>query len=221
LEAIDAQNPEHVREELGDLFLLTTMIAYMYEQEGLFSVADALDGIAAKLVRRHPHVFDGPRPLSSAQVLDNWARIKVEQEGRKPKDSLLDGVSRSLPPLDRACQLQKKAAQAGFDWPNIQGIMDKIQEELAESAEALGLAGPDAESPAVEEELGDLLFSVINLCRYCRADPSAALHRSNVKFLRRFTYVEGEMKKSGQPMGQETLALMNRYWEDAKAAARE
>ena len=138
IEAIDEQNPDHIREELGDLFLLVTMISYMYQQEKLFTVSDVLNDISEKLIRRHPHVFGELRAenqegtLSSGMVLDNWARIKVEQEGRKPKDSVLDEVSRGLPPLDRAWKLQKKAAKQGFDWPNVKGALDKLKEELAE-----------------------------------------------------------------------------------------
>jgi len=155
LEAIDEKDPAHIAEELGDLFLLATMISYMHEQEGKFSVADALSNVGKKLIRRHPHVFGEVKVKDSAEVLENWAQIKVEQEGRKPKDSVLDEVSGGLPPLDRAFKLQKKAAKKGFDWPDIKGVTDKIKEELDET-----LAAKNAEE--TEEELGDLLFSVIN-----------------------------------------------------------
>jgi len=120
IEAIDEQDPPHIKEELGDLFLLVTMLSYMHQQEGPFTVADALNSVSEKLIRRHPHVFGEEKVKDSAQVLQNWARIKVEQEGRKPKDSALDEVSRALPPLDRACKLQKKAAKKGFDWPEVE-----------------------------------------------------------------------------------------------------
>jgi tetrapyrrole methylase family protein/MazG family protein len=141
IEAIDEKEPFHIQEELGDIFLLVTMISYMYEEAGAFAIADVLNGISEKLLRRHPHVFGkaenasvsegppgsgnvntSPGLLSSEDVLKNWARIKVEQEGRKPKDSVLDEVSRALPPLDRAFKLQKKAAKKGFDWPDVAGV---------------------------------------------------------------------------------------------------
>jgi tetrapyrrole methylase family protein/MazG family protein len=206
IEAIDEQNPSHIQEELGDLFLLATMLSYMHEEKGLFSVADALRTVSEKLVRRHPHVFGETKVKDSAEVLNNWAKIKVEQEGRKPKDSILDEVSAGFPPLDRAWKLQKKAAKAGFDWPNAEGVIEKVKEELDEV-----IAGDN-----VEEELGDLLFSVINLCRYLKVEPSAALHRTNIKFIKRFKYVEKMMKKTGHEMKQENLALMDQYWEAAK-----
>jgi tetrapyrrole methylase family protein/MazG family protein len=217
LEAIDEKEPSHIREELGDLFLLVTMLSYMYEQEGLFSVEDVLEGVAAKLIRRHPHVFAGVQVKDSAEVLDNWARIKVEQEGRKPKDSLLDEVSRALPPLDRAYKLQKKAAKAGFDWPDLEGVSAKIREELEEVEEAAPRQFVDGVSPEeLETELGDLLFSVVNLCRFLKVEPSVALQRTNAKFVSRFSYVERKMRETNRPLNQENLALMDQYWEEAK-----
>jgi tetrapyrrole methylase family protein/MazG family protein len=214
VEAIGEKDPVHIREELGDIYLLATMIAYMHEQEGLFSVEDALRGITEKLVRRHPHVFgesaDRAEGLSSAEVLRNWAKIKVEQEGRAPRDGILDGVSRSLPPLDRANKLQKKAAKAGFDWPDLEGVMNKLEEELAEVSGALG------DREALEEELGDLLFSAVNLCRFLKVDPSTALQGANAKFVRRFGYVEKRMKETGQEMRAGSLEAMDAFWEEAK-----
>jgi tetrapyrrole methylase family protein/MazG family protein len=223
IEAIDEKDPSHVREELGDIFLLVTMIAYMHEQDGRFTVADVLEGISEKLVRRHPHVFEGLKAedgsaLNSAEVLDNWARIKVEQEGRKPKDSILDEVSRGLPPLDRAWKLQKKAAKAGFDWPDIRGVSAKIEEELEEVLSAAGKNTPEIPSSqaALEEELGDLLFSVVNLCRYLKVEPSVALQRTNLKFTERFKHVEKRMKETGRAMTPQNLAAMDQYWNEAK-----
>jgi tetrapyrrole methylase family protein/MazG family protein len=217
IEAIDEEDPPHVREELGDLFLLVTMIAYMHEQEGFFTISGVLEGISEKLIRRHPHVFagTGDANLSSAEVLDNWAKIKVEQEGRAPKDSLLDEVSRSLPPLERACKLQKKAAKGGFDWPTIEGVLAKLREELEETEEVLSGDEPAA-GGRLEEELGDLLFSAVNLCRRLKVEPQAALRRANAKFTRRFKYVEKVMKENGQELGPGNLELMDRLWEEAK-----
>ena len=228
VEAIDEKVPAHIAEELGDIFLLVTMLAYMHEQEGKFSVADVLAGVSEKLIRRHPHVFGTVQVQDSAEVLNNWAKIKVEQEGRKPKDSILDEVSSGLPPLDRAWKLQKKAAKAGFDWPDIDGVIAKIREELDEAREAAArvadnkaagaAANEAAHLEAVEEELGDLLFSVVNLCRYLNVEPSVALHRTNGKFVGRFKYVENMMKKNGQEMKQENLGVMDQYWNEAKKA---
>ncbi|MDR3166571.1 MAG: nucleoside triphosphate pyrophosphohydrolase [Treponema sp.] len=215
IEAIDEKEPDHIREELGDLFLLVTMISYMHEQEGLFSVEDVLTELAEKLIRRHPHVFGDLKVRDSAEVLDNWARIKVEQEGRKPKDSLLDTVSRGLPPLDRAWKLQKRAAKAGFDWPDLQGVLNKIEEELEETKGEI----QEGREDRIEAELGDLLFSVVNLCRFLKIEPSVALQRTNGKFTERFKYMERGMKDAGQEMKGENLALMDALWEEAKKAA--
>jgi tetrapyrrole methylase family protein/MazG family protein len=212
VEAIDEKSPAHIKEELGDLYLLVTMLSYMHQEEGLFTVEEVLRGIAEKLIRRHPHVFGETKVRDSAEVLENWAKIKVEQEGRKPKDSVLDQVSRGLPPLDRAFKLQKKAAKAGFDWPNLEGVTAKIREELGE-AEA---AARDGNREALEGELGDILFSAVNLCRYLAVDPSVALQRTNVKFEKRFKHVEQRMKESGRTMGPEHLAAMDAYWDEAK-----
>ena len=219
IEAIDTKSTAHIREELGDLFLLVTMIAYMHEQEGFFSVAETLEEIGAKLVRRHPHVFGESDARTTAEVLDQWARIKVEQEGRTPKDSILDEVSRALPPLERAYKLQKKAAKAGFDWPQLEGVWEKIHEEEEEVRRAIvhyeKISTPEHQSH-LEEELGDLLFAVVNLCRYVKVDPSVALQRANIKFSERFKAVEQGMKTLGLPMQQEHLATMDRLWNEAK-----
>jgi tetrapyrrole methylase family protein/MazG family protein len=218
IEAIDEKDPAHIKEELGDLFLLATMISYMHQQDGLFTVADVLEEIAKKLIRRHPHVFAETKVKDSAEVLDNWARIKIEQEGRTPKDSVLDEVSRSLPPLDRAWKLQKKAAKSGFDWVNTQGVIAKIDEELNEVAQAITAAeaGEADADNELEEELGDLLFSVVNLCRFLKVEPSVALQRANIKFVKRFKYIEKHMKAAGVNMDAESLEVMERFWQKAK-----
>ena len=218
IEAIDEKKPAHIREELGDIFLLVTMLAYMHEEEGVFSTADVLRTVSDKLIRRHPHVFGETIVRDSNEVLDNWAKIKAEQEGRGAKDSILDEVSSGLPPLDRSWKLQKKAAKAGFDWPSVEGVVEKIREELAEVMEAaVTAAGGESSGEKIEEELGDLLFSVVNLCRYLKVEPSIALRRTNSKFVKRFKYLEKKMQEIGQEMKPENLRLMDQYWNDAKA----
>ena len=226
VEAIDNKNPSHIKEELGDLFLVTAMISYMFEQEGKFSTADVLQTVSEKLIRRHPHVFaetwvkESTEALSSSQVLDNWARIKAEQEGQGQKDSVLDSVGSGIPPLERAWKLQKKAAKAGFDWPDIDGVFKKVHEEFNEIHEAVFAGQKDIGNPDtqknIEEELGDLLFSVVNLCRYLNIEPSVALHRTNNKFIYRFKFVEKKMKETGRKMKPENLDIMDQYWNDAK-----
>jgi len=211
IEAIDKGESGHIKEELGDLFLLVTMMAYMHEQQELFSVADVLEALSEKLIRRHPHVFGTTQVSSAEEALKNWSKIKVQVEGREPKDSLLDEVSRGLPPLDRAFKLQKKAAKAGFDWPDAAGVISKIKEEIKEVESAI------TEPPAaLEEELGDLLFSVINLCRFFNIEPSVALQRTNIKFTERFKHVEKRMKETGMEMNAQNLNVMDSYWNEAK-----
>jgi tetrapyrrole methylase family protein/MazG family protein len=216
VEAIDEQNPAHIKEELGDIFLLATMISYMHEQAGAFSLNEVLLGLTDKLIRRHPHVFGTVPVKDSAEVLENWARYKVTVEGREKKDSVLDTVHRGIPPLDRAYKLQKKASNAGFDWESVEGIFDKITEELGEVKAELNAECPQK----LEAELGDLLFIVVNLCRFLHIEPSVALQRTNIKFVNRFKYIEKMMKETEQEMKIENIAVMEEYWEQAKKALK-
>jgi len=211
IEAISEKDPAHIKEELGDLFLLVTMLAYIHQEKDAFSVFDVLECICEKLVRRHPHVFAGKEVKDTAEVLDNWAKIKVEQEGRRPKDSILDEVKAGLPPLDRAYRLQKKAAKAGFDWSNIDDIFKKMDEELGEAREAIS-----GKNGNPEDELGDVLFMAVNMCRFLGIDPSMALLKTKAKFTGGFGHVEKRMKETGQEMKKENLAIMDSYWDEAK-----
>ena len=222
VEAISEKDSAHIREEAGDLFMLATMIPYMFEQESAFSVEDTLAGVAEKLVRRHPHVF-GDTPLGAAAtpdaVVDLWNSIKETKEGRRKKDSILDEVPRHLPPLEKAYKLQKKAAKAGFDWTKTGSVWDKIYEEFeearSESSEDGSIAA-EAPNDKLEEELGDLLFSVVNLCRFQGVDPALAIGRCNDKFLHRFRAIEEGMKNRNLELGPEHMALMDELWDEAK-----
>ena len=211
IEAIDENDPAHIAEELGDIFLIATMLCYMHEEQGKFTAADALNTVNEKLIRRHPHVFGDVKVKDSAEILDNWAAIKIEKEGRKPKDSILDEVSFALPQMERAFKLQKKAAKVGFDWQDTEGVISKIQEELEEAKEQAANQGA-----ALEEELGDLLFAVVNLCRFLKVEPSTALRRTNAKFTERFKYVEKKMKETSQEMKKENLNIMDKFWNEIK-----
>jgi len=213
VEAINEADPAHVCEELGDVFLLAGMISYMYEQAGAFKVSEVLEGITAKLIRRHPHVFGESDAATAEEVLKQWNDIKVHVEGRKQKDSVLDDVSKALPPLDRAYRMQKKAAKKGFDWPDIAPVWAKLQEEIAETRNALAVGGHDQ----LEDELGDVLFSVVNLSRFIGVEPSVALQRANSKFERRFRHVERSMKTAGLDMDASQFETMDRLWDEAKS----
>jgi tetrapyrrole methylase family protein / MazG family protein len=213
VEAINEADPEHVKEELGDVFLLVIMIGYMYEQTGEFTLADSLNGLSDKLIRRHPHVFGESDADTSEKVLKQWAEIKVNVEGRPKKDSILDEVSHALPPLERAYKIQKKAAKVGFDWLEEESVWDKLREELEESREACR----DGSTEKKEDEIGDLLFSAVNVARFMGIDPMVALHRTIGKFSQRFKYVEKKMKDSGREMNQKEFDFMDGLWNEAKA----
>ncbi len=214
IEAIDNNDTEHIKEELGDLFLLITMISYMHEQEGSFTVSGPLQSISDKLIRRHPHVFGESRVEGTAEVLEQWNRIKETIEGREKKNSVLDKVARGLPPLERAYQLQKRASKAGFDWKNQEPVWEKVHEELRELHEAKQQADP----LAIEEEFGDLIFSMINLSRFLDIDPALALEKTNRKFYTRFRHVEKTMKEQGLEMSPDKFKIMDQFWEDAKSS---
>ncbi|THB68204.1 MAG: nucleoside triphosphate pyrophosphohydrolase, partial [Spirochaetaceae bacterium] len=216
VDAINSGDFDHIREELGDAFMMLTMLSVIYEEDGRFSIDDIMQEVSEKLIRRHPHVFSNSENLDAGQIAMQWEEIKEKVEGRK-KDSVLDKVSHSLPPLERAWKMQKKAAKSGFDWNNAEPVWDKIAEELAETREAWNaLEKCQASQEHLEEELGDLLFSVVNVARFLNIDPAVALQRSNSKFDRRFRQVEAAMKTRGHKMGPESFNEMDQLWEDIK-----
>ena len=212
IDAIHENDDSHLKEELGDVFLIVTMISYMKEQEGSFTVRDVLDEIAEKLIRRHPHVFGDSEAKDSQEVIKQWDQIKVNVEGRKPKKNLLDKISKGLPPLERAYKIQKKVSKAGFDWPNEQGVWDKVHEEIEEVRHV-----EPGNRDHLREEIGDLLFSVVNISRYFGIDPAEALHECNGKFISRFNYVEDNMQKKNLEMRTETFEIMDQLWEESKS----
>lgn len=212
--AIEAHDDQNLREELGDLYLLVTMVAWMKEQEGAFTVEAALTGIAEKLVRRHPHVFGSAKTESADQALRQWDEIKAEEKKAAGiSGSALDTVPKSLPPLEKAAELQKKAARVGFDWPGPEPVWDKIDEELGELRDAVRTG----DARRIEEEVGDLLFSVVNLARLLKASPSLALHGTNAKFEGRFREVERRLSNQGTRLVDAGLARMDELWNQVKA----
>jgi len=213
-EAVDAireNDSDHLKEELGDVYLLVTMIAYMNQQIDNFSIEEVLDGISEKLVRRHPHVFGDATAEDSEQVLKQWEDIKVHVEGRPEKKSILHKVSKGLPPLERAYKLQKKAAKVGFDWPDINGVWDKVHEEIEEVR-----AVKEGNTEHLTEEIGDLLFSVVNIARYLGIDPAEAMHKCNQKFITRFSYVEKRMEDENLVMDGDNFLKMDQFWDESK-----
>lgn len=221
-EAITEQDSAHMKEETGDLFLLATMVGYMNQQAGLYSVADSLREASGKLVRRHPHVFGDVSLDNPDQVVEQWNAIKEKVEGRRRKDSVLDEVHRHLPPLEKAYKLQKKAAKVGFDWRRPEDIWPKVEEEIQEIRQACAEHQSDAvhetgQQDRLLDEFGDLLFAVINAARLYGVDPSIALHHANEKFAGRFRHVEHRMREAGLPLSSDQMETMDRYWNEAKA----
>ena len=217
VEAITGDDVAHVREELGDVYLLVTMIGVIFEERGAFSVSESLEEIGEKLVRRHPHVFGESAATTSGEIIEQWDRIKVEQEGKGRKDDYLHGVGGSLPPLERACKLQKRAAKVGFDWPDFAGVVGKLHEEIDETkAEHDLYASGSHDVRALEDEIGDLLFSAVNVARHAGVDPGVALHRANQKFVERFGAIERGLRAAGKSLENASLDEMEAIWQSAK-----
>lgn len=215
LDAIDSRNWSALEEELGDLLLEAVFFAQMAREAGLFSISDSLDAINEKLVRRHPHVFAGGAAKTAGEVKQRWDEIKAE-ERKAAGDSeagLLDKVPRSLPALVEAAQLTSRASGVGFDWNDAGQVLEKLEEELAELAEARARNAPPEE---IEGEVGDLLFVIVNLARFLKVDPEQALRRTNRKFRERFSYVEQRLRAAGRQPAQSTLEEMDRLWNESK-----
>ena len=218
VDAIERGDFDDLRDELGDLLLQVVFHARLAQEAGLFTFTEVVKSICDKLVRRHPHVFGDAKALSAEAVTTQWETIKAEEKAQKnhaPSSGLLEGVPLPLPALTRSVKLQKKASTVGFDWNDARQVLAKIREETDEVAAEL--QSPDAEaSPALEEEIGDLLFVVANLARHARVDPEQALRGANVKFERRFRHIENELARRGQTLEAATLDEMEALWIDAK-----
>lgn len=222
LETIDDDDPDHMREELGDLLLQIMLHSQMEEETGAFTVYDVIQELNEKLIYRHPHVFGNLSAEDAEAALNNWEAMKAEEKKRKgiapERQSAISGVPRDLPALMKAYKLQKKAAKAGFDWEEIGGVWSKLEEEIRELKEAVAHK-QDPESQ--ELELGDVLFSVVNAARFIGADPEQALTRTIRKFTQRFHYVEERLREQGKTPGDSTLEEMDVLWNEAKSKERE
>lgn len=210
LEAVDAEDTEGMREELGDILMQIVFHARMAEEAGRFDLQDVIDEVVDKLIRRHPHVFGETKVTGSDEVLVNWEAIKkTEKTERK---HVLDGVTQGLPALLRAYKLQSKAAKVGFDWPDVKGVWDKVQEELAELQEALA----SGDRAAAENELGDVLFALVNYARHQKIEPEVALNGTNNRFAKRFAHVESCVEASGKAWQDFSLDELDQFWDEAK-----
>ena len=211
IEAIENEDAPLLCEELGDLLLQIVFHARVAEECGEFSMQDVIDGVTEKMIRRHPHVFGDISVRDAGEVLVNWEAIKAkEKEGKRV--SVLDGVSPGLPALMAAFKLQKKAAKVGFDWTEVKDVWEKVREELGELAEA----SAEGDTHAIEEEFGDVLFSLVNLSRFLHIEPETSLTAANHKFRRRFTFIEDKVHELGKKWDDMTLAEMDKLWEQAK-----
>jgi MazG family protein len=261
LEAIDNRDWEELAGELGDLLLQVLSYAEMAKEQESFSIDDVLDRLSTKLINRHPHVFGDVKADTSDEVKRNWEAIKVEEkklEEKKKREaggvgdddtaagvkeqrrSILAGVSSAMPSLLEAYKLSSRAAQAGFDWPDIEGLFDKLNEETAELREQLqefpapgprpqgrGVAGsgrtivPEDLQARLESEVGDLFFVLVNLARYLSVDPESSLRKTNRKFKRRFQWMEDRLHESGRSADQTPMEELESLWQQAKAAERD
>ncbi|MBQ7717898.1 MAG: nucleoside triphosphate pyrophosphohydrolase [Clostridia bacterium] len=210
VEAIESGDMTKVYDELGDLLLQVVMHAQIAKENGEFDIADVTNAVSTKMIRRHPHVFGTTQVNGSEEVLDNWEKIKKVEKGESKTSEGLDSVAHSLPALIRAQKVQKKASKAGFDWEDIGGAIDKIKEETAEFEEAV------KNGSNTEEELGDLLFSVVNAARFAKVDSEEALTQSTRKFIKRFAKMEDEVLKSGKRLEDLSLDEMDMIWNKIK-----
>jgi MazG family protein len=226
LEEARLGRPDDLREELGDLLFQITFFARVAQERGEFNIDDVIDGVHAKMVRRHPHVFGDLEAGDSAAVLRNWEAIKAEEKRAAGKGtvgtgdaSILDGVSTKAPALMEAHQISTKVARVGFDWTQIKDIFDKLQEEVDELREAIKThadSNEEADHQHVREEIGDLLFVVTNIARRLNVEPEAALKLSNRKFRRRFGYIERRLLESDRKFEDTTLEDLEELWQHAK-----
>jgi MazG family protein len=208
MDAIDRRDWKELTGELGDLMLQAVFFSQMAAEEGHFTIGDALRSINEKLIRRHPHVFGEENAATAGDVLKRWDEIKASEKGKKPQ-GLLDAVPRALPALVEAEQISTRAANKGFDWRNVNEVLAKLDEERAE----LAAAGSQSE---FEDELGDMLFTIVNLARFLKVDPEQALRRTNAKFRQRFAHVEQGVAASGKTWKETPVEEMEAYWQAAK-----
>ncbi|HTP64235.1 MAG TPA: nucleoside triphosphate pyrophosphohydrolase [Geobacteraceae bacterium] len=210
-EAIDRNEPEHLKEELGDLMLQPVFHAVIAEEKGEFTLDGVLDAICDKLVRRHPHVFAGQVIGTADEQVVNWERIKKEEHGESRK-SALAGVPPHLPALLKAQKITEKAARVGFDWEHVDQVFAKVLEELHEFEETMA----EGDDKRMEAELGDLLFAIVNLGRFLSINPEEALRKTIARFMDRFSYIEDALHTIGMQMKDATLDEMEKLWEEAK-----
>jgi tetrapyrrole methylase family protein/MazG family protein len=212
IDAIDQKDDENIIEELGDVLLQVMLHSQIGEDNGYFQVDDVIRAITDKMIHRHPHVFGNSEAETVEEVYKNWDELKKEEKGKEQQSSVLEGIPKQLPSLAKAYKLQHKAAKVGFEWDDVSGVWDKLDEELQEVKEAIEADN----SLEIEKELGDVLFVLANLARYYKINPEIALNRSNQKFLSRFSFIEEQLKSKQKDIKQTSLEEMDDLWNQAK-----
>jgi tetrapyrrole methylase family protein / MazG family protein len=213
-DAILEGNPDEIKKELGDILLHIVFYAKIGSEEGNFDIKIIIDSLCEKLIRRHPHIYGDVKADDEEAVKQNWEKIKLQEKGN---DSVLGGVPRSLPALIKSMRIQEKARGVGFDWEEKHQVWEKVEEEMQEFKEEFNVAADtEIDRDKASEEFGDLLFSLINYARFIDINPEEALERTNLKFIKRFQYLEGAAKKNGKALSEMTLAEMDVYWNEAK-----
>lgn len=212
VDALDDGDPEKIREELGDLLFQIIFHARIAEEQGAFTIKDVIETNVEKMTRRHPHVFGEEKLETDKEVLANWEEIKKKEKGYRDRKSILEGVPRDLPSLLRAHRLQERAARVGFDWKHLNEALPKLDEELAEFKESL----KKEDAAGIEEELGDVFFTLVNISRFLGVNPEEALRKTISKFIDRFRYIEEAAETAGRKLNDMTLEEMDRLWEESK-----
>lgn len=212
IEAIDEGDPQKIKEELGDLLFQIIFQCQIAKERGEFTIDDVMEQIANKMVSRHPHVFGNAEYKTAEEVLEQWEERKKE-EG-KQRESILEGIPRALPALIKAQRVQSRAAKVGFDWKDINDVLEKLNEELREFREALDKKNQED----IEDELGDIFFSLVNISRFVGVNPEDALRKTISKFISRFRYIEIKAKEMGKNLSEMTLEEMDKLWEEAKSS---
>jgi len=218
LDAIDEESPDNLKEELGDLLFQILFLVKISEEKGEFTISDVIREISEKMIRRHPHVFGNKIVRNVDEIKTNWNHIKIHEEGKRDKDaSLLEGVPRSMPSLRRAQKITEKASKVGFDWKNSDGVIEKVEEELEELKAAIR----SKKETHIQDEIGDVIFSLVNVSRFVSVDAEMALRSTIKKFSTRFSFIEAKLKEDGKDVSHVSLEEMDSLWNQSKNNIKE
>lgn len=212
VDTIDEGKDEKLEEELGDLLMQILLNAQIAQDDGRFNICGVIQKISDKLTRRHPHVFGDVQINDTHEIVENWEAIKSQEHANRDRTSLMDGIPLHLPELMKARKIQSKASRVGFDWDKAEDVLEKVEEEIEE----LKISISASEQDGIEEEIGDLLFSIVNLSRFLSVEPEDALRKTNAKFIRRFRQMEAEITAQGKNIADYDLPALDELWEAAK-----